>query len=87
MSDRILVVDDEPFVCQLLSEKLKKEGYSVTTAPSGQRAIEEIDRTEFSLVLTDIRMEGMDGIELTRQIKRGTLIGCVNRKRRCILSV
>ena len=69
MPDTILVVDDEPYIRQLLEEKLQKEGYDTRAAASAERAIEEIGRTRFGVVLTDIRMEGMDGMDLTREIK------------------
>jgi signal transduction histidine kinase len=69
MSDRVLVVDDEPVVCYLLKERLQKDGYVVATANSLQEALEEMDRASYAVVLTDIRMEGGDGIALTRQIR------------------
>lgn len=62
-SKRILVVDDEENVRRLLFEILRKEGYTVNTAGSGQEALEMADRFHYDLVLMDIRMPGMDGIE------------------------
>jgi signal transduction histidine kinase len=69
MPERILIVDDEPFVGQLLEEKLRKEGYWARAVQSAQEATKEIQRAEYGLVLTDVRMEGMDGIALTREVK------------------
>jgi signal transduction histidine kinase len=69
MAERVLVVDDEASVCQILRRKLQREGYDVTAVGSAERAVEEIEEREFDLVLTDVRMKEMDGIGLTRHIK------------------
>ncbi|HEX5131983.1 MAG TPA: sigma-54 dependent transcriptional regulator, partial [Candidatus Krumholzibacteria bacterium] len=68
--ERILVVDDEKSMCQFLSIMLRKEGYEITTVSSGKKAIEEIAGSRYDVVLTDIKMAGMDGIEVLREIKR-----------------
>ena len=66
---QILVVDDEPALCQLLQTKLEQDGHAITTAGSAEQALEEAGRTTFDVVLTDLRMGGMNGIGLTRAIK------------------
>ncbi|MFH1755474.1 MAG: sigma-54 dependent transcriptional regulator [Candidatus Latescibacterota bacterium] len=67
--ERILIVDDEKSMCQFLSIMLRKEGYHVLTVSNGKKAIEEIRKARFDVVLTDIKMSGMDGIEVLTQIK------------------
>lgn len=69
MTDRLLVVDDEPSVCQLVHRKLQQEGFDVTAAGSAEEALQEIQDTEFALVISDIRMPRMDGISLIRKVK------------------
>jgi DNA-binding NtrC family response regulator len=67
--ERVLIVDDEKSMCQFLSIMLRKEGYHVATVYNGKKAIEEIRKSRFDVVLTDIKMSGMDGIEVLTQIK------------------
>jgi DNA-binding NtrC family response regulator len=67
--ERVLIVDDEKSMCQFLSIMLRKEGYHVATVYNGKKAIEEIRKARFDVVLTDIKMSGMDGIEVLTQIK------------------
>ena len=67
---RILVVDDDESLVAIISEVLEDDGYDVTTASSGEEAIELFRNTRFPLVITDIRMPGMTGIELLQAVKR-----------------
>jgi DNA-binding NtrC family response regulator len=57
-------------MCQYLSIMLRKEGYQITAVNNGKKALEQIKGTKFDLVITDIRMSGMDGIELLTEIKK-----------------
>ncbi|HBH62343.1 MAG TPA: endopeptidase La [Nitrospiraceae bacterium] len=66
---RILVVDDEKIALQHLDHALKKEGYSVTTANSGLEAISKLETSAFDVVLTDLKMEKVDGIEVLEKTK------------------
>lgn len=66
----ILVVDDEMIVRQSLSNWLMEEGYSVETAENGKDAFEKIKKTNYDLVLADIKMPEMDGIELLEKSKK-----------------
>ncbi len=66
----VLVVDDEESMRIFLSVMLEKEGYAVHTAGSGQEAYELFRRRPFDLVLEDLKMPGMDGIELLRLLKK-----------------
>jgi DNA-binding NtrC family response regulator len=63
----ILIVDDEKDICKALSIILNKEGYAVAEAHNGEEAVERISRESFDIVLTDIKMEKMDGFEVLRQ--------------------
>ena len=66
----ILVVDDEKDICRALNIILSKEGYAITEAHSGEQAIELIRQRTFDLVMTDIKMEKMDGFEVLRQTQQ-----------------
>jgi len=67
---RILVVDDEPDICEALDVFLSSEGYQVSTVESGAAAIEQVKRQAFDLVITDLRMPGMSGVEAVASLKR-----------------
>lgn len=66
----VLVVDDELFACRTCQDILGKEGHAVEFALSGGEALEVLDRKPFDLVLTDLKMPAMDGIELLGRIKK-----------------
>ena len=66
---KILVADDEMAIRLLYSEELKEEGYEVYTAANGREALDIIDKEPLDLVILDIKMPEMDGIEALRQIK------------------
>ena len=70
MPHSILLVDDEPKMRDVLSVALGELGYRALTAASGEEALEILDREEVDLVLSDLRMKGMHGRELLREIKR-----------------
>jgi DNA-binding NtrC family response regulator len=63
---QILVVDDELGMGTLLRDYLTREGYAVTTAPSAEVALQSLAEHDLDVVLTDLRMPGMGGMELTR---------------------
>ncbi|MBI3178375.1 MAG: response regulator, partial [Deltaproteobacteria bacterium] len=65
---RILVVDDEPVICDILRDFLEFEGFFVRTAGNGAAALDEIRKDRFDLVLTDLKMPEVDGIELLHRI-------------------
>jgi putative nucleotidyltransferase with HDIG domain len=68
--EKILVVDDEEMIRDLCSHILSSEGYSVTAVPSGETAIEELGRTPVDLLITDIKMPAMDGLELFERVRK-----------------
>ena len=67
---RILIVDDEPNIRQGLAEALAGQGYEIEQAASGEAALERLGLSSFDLVLVDLVMEGMDGIDLLQEINR-----------------
>jgi DNA-binding NtrC family response regulator len=66
---RVLVVDDESMIVSLLSTILREKGWDVTEARSGTAGIDQLDRTRFDVILTDLVMPGDSGIDLLRAAK------------------
>jgi len=69
-SGRLLVVDDDPENRETLFDLLSPQGYTVTLAEDGERALELADQAEFDIVLLDISMPGIDGFEVLHQLRR-----------------
>jgi DNA-binding NtrC family response regulator len=65
----ILVVDDEKDICRALNIVLSKEGYSVTEAYNGEQAVERLQKQSYDIILTDIKMEKIDGFEVLKQVQ------------------
>ena len=70
---RILIVDDEPLIRQSLSGVLEDEGYQTHSVPSGEACLEELGRTNYDLVLLDIWLPGMDGLDVLARIQEISL--------------
>ncbi len=68
--EKILVVDDEDIIRDLCNHILSAEGYQVTVASNGTTALEEFGRTDMDLMISDIKMPGMDGLELFERVKQ-----------------
>ena len=66
----ILIIDDEPQILRLLSLVLSKKGYRVSAADSGRRALELLGSGSVDLVLTDIFMPDMDGLEMVMHCRQ-----------------
>src|ERR671925_897455 len=66
MSAHILIVDDDEVSCQLFAETLENEGYRVDKAQSGREALSLLDDRLHDLLIIDVRMPGMTGLEVTR---------------------
>lgn len=64
---KVLIVDDEQVVCDLLREELSERGYLCTTVLSGNDALAKLDKEDFDVVLLDIRMPGMSGMDVLRE--------------------
>ncbi|MDD2553754.1 MAG: response regulator transcription factor [Desulfotomaculaceae bacterium] len=69
MPNNILVVDDDPKILKILQHTLTKEGFKVTTAASGEEALQTAKKSLPDLVLLDIMMPGMDGFETYQRLK------------------
>ncbi len=69
MEDQILVVDDEEMICFLLAQRLFKEGYICATANNGKEALNHFYKDDLSLIITDIKMPEIDGLELLKNVK------------------
>jgi response regulator RpfG family c-di-GMP phosphodiesterase len=70
---RILVVDDEKVIRDILADFLKEEGYVVNTVEDGAQAIEELRRSSYNLVISDLKMPKMGGLELVQKISEESL--------------
>jgi CheY-like chemotaxis protein len=67
---RILVVEDERSIGQMLADLLADEGYAVDLADNGRQALEKIESNSYDLILTDLRMPELDGVGLYRELGR-----------------
>jgi signal transduction histidine kinase len=66
---QLLVIDDEPAILEMLELSLSREGYNVLTAENGEDGLRIFEEKGLKLILTDIKMPGMDGIEVLRRVK------------------
>jgi phosphate regulon transcriptional regulator PhoB len=66
---KILIVDDEPDLVELLAYNLKKEGFQVSTAPDGGVALEKARKKSYDLIILDLMLPGIQGIELCRILR------------------
>ena len=71
---RILLVDDEETIQKLLRFPLEKEGYQVVSAYNGEEAVEAFDREQFDLVILDIMLPRIDGMEVCRRIRAQSIV-------------
>ena len=69
MNDRILVVDDDASIRRTFERHLSQQGHIVSTASSAEEALSQLPEFSPALVIADIRMPGMDGIELLRHVR------------------
>ena len=70
MKSNILVVDDEPVARQSLTDILRLEGFSVSSVPNGQAAVEYVRTNPVELIVVDLRMPGMDGLEVIQVVNQ-----------------
>ena len=83
MQKNILVIDDEELITKSLVKLLNKQGYSVEIAKSGIEALEKVKQFDFDLIISDVRMPEMDGIETIKQIR----LYLEEAKKRCVPEV
>jgi DNA-binding NtrC family response regulator len=67
---KIMVLDDEPIVCKRLKPALEKQGYEVDTFTESAEAMEQIRRIDYDIIITDLKMKGIDGMQLLGEAKR-----------------
>ncbi|GAC1537438.1 MAG: hypothetical protein NVS2B7_07750 [Herpetosiphon sp.] len=70
ITGRLLVVDDNPMNVDMLCRRLEKRGFTVQGAESGQQALQLLEQQRFDLILLDIMMPGIDGLEVLRQVRQ-----------------
>jgi DNA-binding response OmpR family regulator len=73
MGSNVLVIDDEVDICSFLQERLRMEGYHVWTAPDGRKGLQLYHDHQINLVITDVLMPEMDGLEVVRTLRRLSL--------------
>jgi DNA-binding NtrC family response regulator len=67
---RVLVVDDEPIACSRLKTALEKHGYAVHTCGGGAEALESLRTEQFRVIVTDVRMDGIDGLQVLDVVRK-----------------
>jgi len=67
---RILVLDDEPIVCKRLQPALEKLGYEVDTFTQSLEAMHQIQQTAYDIIITDLKMKGIDGMQFLQEAKK-----------------
>ena len=67
---QVIILDDEPIVCKRLKPGLEKVGYEVEAFTHSVDAMERIKEKEFDIVITDLKMEGFDGMQFLTEVKR-----------------
>ena len=68
--ERILIIEDDKHISKLIKYNLEKAGFECLTAPSGEEAFKMMDRWSADLILLDVMLPGMDGLEVCRHIKQ-----------------
>ncbi len=69
MPKNILIIDDEELITKSLINLLRSQGYAASMAMGGAEALEKIETEDFDLIICDVRMPGMDGIETIKKIR------------------
>ncbi len=70
MAKKIMVVDDEKIVCDMAKKILANEGYTVETFTDSELALERIKNEKFDLVVTDLKMENVSGMDILREVNK-----------------
>ncbi|HYT76881.1 MAG TPA: response regulator transcription factor [Vicinamibacterales bacterium] len=74
MAPRILIVDDEPSILATMAPLIRSRGYDVSTATTGHAALDAVDRQPPQLVILDLGLPDMDGVEVCRRLREGRAI-------------
>jgi two-component system KDP operon response regulator KdpE len=74
IKETVLVVDDEKTICEFVSRNLEVRGFTVLTAANGADAITIFNNQDIDLVILDIMMPGVDGLEVTRRIRQSSMV-------------
>ena len=77
MQDHILLVEDDQSICEMVEKYLTKEGFSITTANDGEQAIVQFSQGSFDLILLDIMLPNLDGLEAMKIIREKSSIPIV----------
>lgn len=67
---KVLVLDDEPIVCNRLQPTLEKLGYEVKTFTQSLEAMHQVQQRDFDIVITDLKMKGIDGMQFLKEVKK-----------------
>jgi len=67
---RVMILDDEPIVCERLSSTLEKQNIEVETFTNPNEAIKRIAQKHFPVLITDLKMKGLDGIEILKMVQK-----------------
>jgi len=70
MAKKILIIDDEPDMLEILKFRLEKNGYKITTASSGEEGLKKAEKVNPDLILLDILLPGMSGLEVVKRMKK-----------------
>lgn len=77
MADKILVVDDERDIRYILETQLTKAGYEVYGAESAGEALEKFQKQDIGVFILDLKLPGMDGLELCKRIRKEQPLSCI----------
>jgi len=67
---KVMVLDDEPIVCKRLQPSLEKLGFAVTTFTRSLEALGDIEKNQYDIVITDLKMKDIDGIRFLEEVKK-----------------
>ncbi len=70
MAKRIILIDDEKIVCDMGKKVLENEGYEVETFTDSRQALERLQATPFDLVITDLKMEEVSGMDILKEVNK-----------------
>jgi DNA-binding NtrC family response regulator len=70
MPKQVLIIDDEKIVCDMAQRILSQEGYEVETFTDSTQALERIRNKKFDLVITDLKMENIDGMDILKEVNQ-----------------